>query len=267
MIEKCIEDIKFKYKILNPGGNKTALVEGLDFSKEERVRVNNIILEDNKDVEQVGFIDRSKRKLEMAGGEFCMNATRCAIYEFLEKKEGKIDLCVSGYNGKIEGGINKDKSVYAKLKIEKSKDDLIEKRGIFNLVKLDGILQVVVEEGNLNEFILKLKENEKEAKIELKEIMKSLDSKEDAIGIILLERKDNLLKINPVVWVKEIDTVYYETACGSGSLATAICKSFESNINELSIMQPSGYIINIKLEKRVFYIENAIITGMVLEND
>ena len=127
MIEKCIEDIKFKYKILNPGGNKTALVEGLDFSKEERVKVNNIILEDNKDVEQVGFIDRSKRKLEMAGGEFCMNATRCAIYEFLEKKEGKIDLCVSGYNGKIEGGINKDKSVYAKLKIEKSKDDLIEK--------------------------------------------------------------------------------------------------------------------------------------------
>ena len=86
MIEKCIEDIKFKYKILNPGGNKTALVEGLDFSKEERVKVNNIILEDNKDVEQVGFIDRSKRKLEMAGGEFCMNATRCAIYEFLEKK-------------------------------------------------------------------------------------------------------------------------------------------------------------------------------------
>ena len=104
-------------------------------------------------------------------------------------------------------------------------------------------------------------------KIELKEIMKSLDSKEDAIGIILLERKDNLLKINPVVWVKEIDAVYYETACGSGSLATAICKSFERNINELSIMQPSGYIINIKLEKRVFYIENAIITGMVLEND
>lgn len=95
----------FNYKILNPGGNKTALVEGLNYSKEERKIINDIILNKNKDVEQVGFIDKEKKILEMAGGEFCMNATRCAIYEFLNAKEGKIELSVSGVKGKIKGGI------------------------------------------------------------------------------------------------------------------------------------------------------------------
>ena len=255
----------FNYKILNPGGNKTALVEGLNYSKEERKIINDIILNKNKDVEQVGFIDKEKKILEMAGGEFCMNATRCAIYEFLNAKEGKIELSVSGVKEKIKGGINKDKSVYAKLNIKKSKDELIEKRGIFNLVKLDGILQVVVEENNLDEFILKLKEDEEKAKIELKEIMESFNSDEEAVGIVLLEKENGKLKINPVVWVKEIDTIFYETACGSGSLATAIYKSFEENINEIELLQPSGYSINVKLEKRVFFIENAIITGIVVE--
>ena len=142
---------------------------------------------------------------------------------------------------------------------------MIEKRGIFNLVKLDVILQVVVEENNLDEFILKLKEDEENAKIELKEIMESFNSDEEAVGIVLLEKENGKLKINPVVWVKEIDTIFYETACGSGSLATAIYKSFEENINETELLQPSGYSINVKLEKRVFFIENAIITGIVVE--
>ena len=72
------------YKILNPGGNKTGIVYGLSYTKEERKMINDYILKENKDVEQIGFLDKDKKVLEMAGGEFCVNATRCAIYEILK---------------------------------------------------------------------------------------------------------------------------------------------------------------------------------------
>ena len=46
-----------------------------------------------------------------------------------------------------------------------------------------------------------------------------INSKEKAIGIMLLEKETGKIKINPIVWVKEIDTVFYETACVSFSLS------------------------------------------------
>ena len=61
------------YKILNPGGNKTAIVIGNEYSKKEKKQINDKILMENLDVEQVGFIDTKEIKLEMAGGEFCIN--------------------------------------------------------------------------------------------------------------------------------------------------------------------------------------------------
>ena len=64
-----LEDVD--YEVLNPGGNETALVMGLEYSDEERKIINNKILKQNDDVEQVGFMDIKKRRLEMAGGEFC----------------------------------------------------------------------------------------------------------------------------------------------------------------------------------------------------
>ena len=58
---------EYKYKILNPGGNKTALVFGNEYNAEEKKIINNEILKNNKDVEQVGFISLTKQNLEMAG--------------------------------------------------------------------------------------------------------------------------------------------------------------------------------------------------------
>ena len=53
---------KFEYKILNPGGNKTALVIGNDYSNYEKKIINDIILKENKDVEQVGFLSNTENK-------------------------------------------------------------------------------------------------------------------------------------------------------------------------------------------------------------
>ena len=117
------------------------------------------------------------------------------------------------------------------------------------MVKLDGILLAVVKEQDAKEKIKRLQEAEEQAKAELKESMKEFETKENAVGIILLETENGKTKINPVIWVKTIDTLYYETACGSGSLATAIYQNKIEGRTNLEIVQPSGYSIFIRLKK------------------
>ena len=211
--------MEFNYKILNPGGNKTAIVIGNEYSKEERKEINDKILKDNPEVEQVGFISTDKNRLDMAGGEFCVNATRCAIWEYLKGEEGEIELEVSGLKSRAKGGITAKKDVYADMKVEKGLSNLIEKKGIYNIVKLDRITLAVVEEKDSKEYIKLLKEDENKDKNELKEIMKTFNTEESAAGIILLEEENGRTKINPVIWVKTVDTLYYETACGSRKLS------------------------------------------------
>lgn len=261
--------LEIEYKILNPGGNKTAIVMGNNYTKEEKKEINDLILKEDLEVEQVGFISKKENSLEMAGGEFCVNATRCAIWEYLGGKQGEIEIKVSSCDSKIKGGITKEKEVYAEIQINKTLNEIIEKRGIFSLIKLEGILLLVVDEDNSKKYIKKLKINELQAKKEFKEIIKKFDIDEKAVGIILLEREENKIKINPVIWVKTIDTLYYETACGSGSLATTIYKNYSEGIENLEILQPSGYSIKIKLDlnKEKNYIREATILGKVIEEE
>ena len=215
--QKCNSKIltNVNYKILNPGGNKTAIVIGNKYNKAEKKQINNNILKENLDVEQVGFIDTREYKLEMAGGEFCVNATRCAIWQYLGGKQGDIELKVSGCKNKIKGGITRENDVYVNMQMDNKISNIINTNGIFNFVKLDGILLSVVNEQNSEKFIKILREDENKAKKELKKMMKKFDTDENAVGIILLEKEKKKTKINPIIWVKTIDTLYYETACGS----------------------------------------------------
>ena len=251
------------YKIINPGGNITALVDGTYYSKDERIYINQRILDENKEVEQVGFLDYSNNLLEMAGGEFCMNATRCSIWELLDGKEGYVDISVSGYKNIINGGIKNNKS-YANLVVDKTLSELITEEKDYSIVNLDGITLVVIDEKNAKEYIRQLKENEDKAKKILKEFMIAIKTKENAVGVILLEKQDCDLKINPVIWVKEIDTLYYESACGSGSLAAAIYEYNDNKRKNISVIQPSGYAIDISLNTDKDKIIDALVTGEIV---
>ena len=257
---------EFKYKILNPGGNKTALVIGNEYSEDEKKKINDIILEENIDVEQVGFLSSTKNRLDMAGGEFCVNATRCAIWHYLKGKGGTINIEVSGIKETIKGWISEDdlKKVYAKLPINKSIENLVKKEGIYNLVYLDGITHAVISEADSKEFIENLKQNEEQTKQKLKSLMEKIKTKESAVGIILTEKNKETTRIYPIVWVKSVDTVYYETACGSGSLATAIFNYMVYHAHNHEIIQPSGYIINVEINEDAEMIESAIISGIVI---
>ena len=265
--ENSNKKLEYNYKILNPGGNKTGLVLGNEYTDEEKLKINEEILSNNKDVEQVGFISTKEKRLDMAGGEFCVNATRCAIWEYLDGKEGKIRLNVSGMKEIINGGITKDKEVYAIVNLNKKQEEIIEKYDEFYLVKLNGITLGIIDEENSKKYIEELEKDEEKTKIKLKKIMKKIKTKEKAVGIILTEKKNKNVKIYPIIWVKTVDTLYYETACGSGSLAVSIYKNFTNNINKLEVIQPSGYSIMVEINKNKedIKIKNVKISGIIIE--
>lgn len=265
-IQELLSIGEIKYKILNPGGNKTALIKGCAYTNNQKKLINKMIMDKYSQVEQVGFLSNKINRLEMAGGEFCMNATRCAIYEYSKENKEKVELSVSGTNKKLIGRKLNDNKVEVKLDIGKNIEELIEAKNEFTCVKIDGILIAILYEEKSKKYIQKLRENEETTKDELKQLMiTEIASEEKAIGIMLLEKESGKIKINPIVWVKEIDTVFYETACGSGSLGIAIYNYLKNKDKKIELIQPSGYSINIELEGNNNYIENAIISGIIEE--
>ena len=265
-IKEMLSIGKFEYKILNPGGNQTALVNRCEYTANQKKLINDMIMKKYPFVEQVGFLSDKEKRLEMAGGEFCLNATRCAVYEYCKSKNEIIELSVSGVNKKIIGRVFDENKVEIKIDIKKYLKDLIEIKNDLAYVKIDGILIIIFDKEKSKKYIRSLKEDEEKAKKEIKQFMiDEINTEEKAIGILFLEKIEDKLKINPVVWVKDIDTVFYETACGSGSLGTAIYNCYKNKVNNATIIQPSGNSINIKLNIKENYIENAIISGIVEE--
>ncbi len=246
---KKIED-ELEYKILNPGGNVTALVKEKNYTTKEKIYINDYILTNNSNVEQVGFLNKKDNILNMAGGEFCVNATRCAIYELLEGKKGQTQISVSGCKDKITGRVLDNNNVCVYMNLNKNISEFTQNIGKNRLIDLDGISLYVLDENDSKEKISYLKQcgfND-EARTYFKNMMKDIKTSNNAVGVILLEKENDKYKINPIIWVKTIDTLYYETACGSGSLATAIYLYMTKKVKKVEILQPSGYSINIKLE-------------------
>lgn len=77
-----------EYEILNPSGNITALVTE-DVPREKYKEISDEIMKNDPNIEQVGFLKKYSNsifRLEMAGFEFCGNASR-AFECFLVKED------------------------------------------------------------------------------------------------------------------------------------------------------------------------------------
>ena len=224
---------KVEYCIFNPGGNITALVFNNHYEHHEKKIINDIILNKHSDVEQVGFIGRDEFDLQMAGGEFCGNATRCAVkYYIKDSLEKEISIKVSGMKEKLISGINGDNEIWVDIPIKAAENT--EYNGI-DIVKLDGITHIVFDEKQSKKY-LKKKELLKEY---AKKIIDEFKIDDSAVGVLFTEKDNEVIKLYPIVWVKEIDTLFFETACGSGTVAVSAC----STGNKFNVFQPSGYTI------------------------
>lgn len=128
------------YMIFNPASNITALVIGDEYNLEQKRLINSRIMEKEIEVEQVGFLSKKNRKLTMAGGEFCGNATRCATLYYIGEKQS-IELEIN--NNKIKSGINEKLEIWCEVPIE---EYIIEKicDNIYKVI-LKGITILVVK--------------------------------------------------------------------------------------------------------------------------
>lgn len=253
---------KVEFEIYNPGGNITALVDGLNYDSMERRKINDYILQKFSQCEQVGFFDRTLRRLEMAGGELCINATRCAFWSYLRGKYGTCELTVVGPKT-FKGGIDFGGEVYVEVSFDRKMCDLVFKKNDMEFVDLGEIVLAVIDESKSRRYMDMLESNAKDTLDKIKKVLMETDINSPAIGMIFMEKSKEQLKIVPVIWVKKVDTLYLETACGSGSIASSIIENLKSGISSFKVVQPSGSIIKteLKIEERI--LKTVIVKGGV----
>ena len=250
--------MKIKYQIFNPAGNITALVIGDKYTHDERKQINNMIMDRNKEVEQVGFLSEDKAKLTMAGGEFCGNATRCATYYYLnEKIIDEIEI----NKRKIKVGKDKLENIWCEIPIDNYNINKLEDE-LYKVI-LDGITIIVARK------ILEKDYSEEELKVKAREIVNSYDDEiNNAIGVMFLNKKDNEIKINPIVFVKTINTIFYENACGSGTIAVTMLDAILLNkSNKYIIWQPSGEILETDITVENGKVLKAVLRGEIITNN
>lgn len=245
--------MNISYKIFNPAGNITALVLGDEYNLEQKKLINKKIMEQEPEVEQVGFISQKCKRLTMTGGEFCGNATRCATLYYI-KKQQTIELEIN--NNKIKAGINKKDEVWCKIPIEQYKIIKVHKN-IYKVL-LKGITILVIKD------IMDYKNLKQKAR----KLIKKYNLDDDAVGIIFVDKEENIIKIYPIVWVREIDTLFLENACGSGTRAVAMLESWLTNVTrKYYVMQPSGEVLIAEITINNNLIKKAILKGKIKQDN
>lgn len=212
-------------------------------------------------VEQVGFVnlDPQYAELQMAGGEFCGNATRSAASQILKGKSGKISIKVSGVREKLQAGVNADGLAWAQMPIYPDLQKITHTKEGFDIVEMEGITHVVVPDiysylspGEIKKRAFRL--------LQLLELNQSVP----ASGVIFTQKTPQGFQIRPVVWVREIQTLFYETACGSGTTAVGLVEALkEKKSIEIPVLQPSGLPITISVSFDGKKFEEARVSGPI----
>lgn len=190
--------------------------------------------------EQVGYLcedaDGADGHMEMAGGEFCGNATR-AFGMYVAKKNGlrgqcRLTLCVSGCEKLVSVDVDTDAGT-ARAEMPLPLFVRRERVGSVSgtLVHLGGIAHFVVEDVKPSvEFFL-----------EAEPMFGKLEGL-DAYGVIFHNSKTH--RMTPLVKVPAANSLVWEGSCGSGSLASAIAQSegMADGEFEREYIQPAGTV-------------------------
>lgn len=190
------------------------------------------------DTEQVGFVCPPLRggqgRMEMAGGEFCGNATR-AFGMLMTRELGgpsRVLVEVSGCSGLV--AVEADLSAgtaRAQMPLPRSAVSVLADGCPGTLVDLGGIIHLVVEDvpPSMDFF--------EKAEPLLRDVPGP-----DAYGVIFLDRLKNTM--TPLVKVPAADTLVWEGSCGSGTLAAAVAQSQNAPDGTFirSYVQPAGIV-------------------------
>lgn len=219
-----------EYYYLDPSRNITLLVTSPVLSA-DRVRIASELMKLEPTAEQVGFV--SGNRLDMAGGEFCGNATLSAAALYCMKSgvdEGSVKMSVSGEKSDINVTVRKT--------ADNRYEGTVEMPSPLGIRKLDGELTSVDFEG-ISHIIIEGDTDKKEAEELAKRICAGLDA--DAVGVMLLDENEG--RLTPLVYVPAADTMCWESSCASGTTAAGVYLADKYN-REITadFIQPGGVL-------------------------
>ena len=235
-----------RYAKWSPCGNTTLFFSSDSCSREEQTRLAQDAQKNSAlCAEQTGFLDLTQHHLRMAGDEFCLNAARAfgAHLARSHKKNEKSTflITVSGWPSPIsllvEGSLP-NFSVTATL-TNFPHSHTPREEGI-DEITLPAITHILI-----NESLHPLERSH--AKDILFSLLDRFHLRDHAcVGVIWWQKNQDHFSITPLVYVKEVQTCFWEESCGSGSLALSLyLASLSQKKTSCSILQPSGESLRI----------------------
>lgn len=244
--------------VANPAGNTTIFV--LDpVTREKYQEIANRLLEMNFGEycnwaysvygEQVSFVLAEKSKegypsMEMCGLEFCGNASRAFAYYQVAHCHADCNLTVSvsGCSYPLRAKVD-IKCNEAKIQMPVPTDIetmSIERLGLKEeypkipdgvLVNMDGISHLVLKD---------VKATEERFDVLKKYIYSNARTEIPAFGVMFID--SNTERMTPVVYVKDVDTTYFEGSCASGTTAASYAMAMTAGDGEYNytFIQPKG---------------------------
>ncbi|ATW23543.1 diaminopimelate epimerase [Candidatus Formimonas warabiya] len=245
--------MKLHFLKVNPSGNTTVFV--LDpIPREQYAKVAGKIMQQCcVGAEQVGFIGEATilyavGRMDMAGGEFCGNASRSfAAWMALKDETGldvhnfreverKVIIEVSGYKGTLEaslGNLDADNKCIASVSMP------IPKRILRGTDRYFGRYSLVIFEG-ISHLIL-WGRDPKDGDIQAAQAFLAAQGADfSSFGIMYYSYETNFMR--PVVYINAAQTLVWENSCGSGScaLAASLADQQQAGISALTLHQPGG---------------------------
>lgn len=252
---------KLNILVANPAGNKTIFV--LDKCRRDKYTELGTKLLAIEEIhgEQVGFIKPPEKggqgRMEMCGQEFCGNASR-SFGLYLAKQVGvkgfgKVQIEVSGTDELLEVEVD-TYTDYTKLSMP-----LPTGIKAFPL-NIDAHAKLVLSSGIVHVVVFNLQPTIENFTWIKSEVLAQYDP--PGIGVMFY---DTIKKsLTPVVWVRDIDSTFFEGSCGSGSVATAAVLAEDTDNGNLvfKLPQPGG-ILEINIIKENGLIIKAFLQGEI----
>lgn len=230
------------------GGNTTLFLHDVDAPPRRQAAWARAVLDPAVlGAEQAGCVATEARTLRMAGGEFCVNASRAfgALLALGAPGSGaspfRADVSVSGWTGPVRltvRGAAPRWEVSALLRLPAACRPETHADG--RIVRLPGITHL----------LLPLKDGTRPPDL-LARARSAINAAgledEAAAGVIWWTPRARGAAMLPVVRVRDADTLVAENACGSGALALALELALRSGRGECDLLQPSGSVLHVRL--------------------
>ena len=246
------------YVLMNPAGNLTVVVISA-VPLVQRQQVAKALLSDTAlAAEQVGFLAAPKFsgqiRLEMMGGEFCGNALRSIGYYYAATHglaKTQVLAEISGASGAFGVTVDVSKHIATtQMPLPTAIEQVAFSHCNATAVAFSGIIHYIVAEST------------DAAVIDEADMFTMAHYPHmGAFGVMFVDT--SAPSIRPAVYVRDTETLYYETSCASGSAATAVALSvgMPDGMHHFSIRQP-GSVLTGTVQK-----ENACIVQLTISGD